>query len=126
MEPHDLNSLPSDDAQLEAWLRASSSLPPIADHGFTARVIATLPAPAAQRSTRRTWFCLAGAFVGLVVAGLKISSGPDFTANVPAITPDAALALKQLADPSFLLAMGVTAASLMFAFWPDVRRLMRG
>lgn len=125
MEPNDLNSPSSDDPQLEAWLRASAALPPLPDNGFTSRVVATLPVTTAQRSTQRMWFCVAGALVGLAVAALKIFTAPDLAISVPTITPDAARAMEQLADPKLLVAVAVTAASLAFAFRPKRRRLVR-
>lgn len=123
MEPNDLNPPPPDDAHVEAWLRSSAALPPLPDDGFTSRVVATLPVPAARRFTQRTWFCVTGALVGLAVAALKIAAAPDFAVSVPAIAPDAALAMEQLADPRLLVAVAVTAASLMFAFRPKRRRV---
>jgi hypothetical protein len=123
MEPNSLNSPPPDDAQLEAWLRNNASLAPLPDDGFTSRVLATLPAPVARQSVQRAWFCIAGALVGLVVAALKIASAPDFALIVPAISPDAARGLEQLADPRLLVAVAVTAASLAFALRPRRRGL---
>ena len=68
MEPNDLNSLPPDEAQLDAWLRASTTQPPLPDDGFSQRVLSALPPPARPDSVRRLWFCVAGALIGGGVA----------------------------------------------------------
>lgn len=125
MEPNDLNTPPPDDVALEAWMRTSASLPPLPDHGFTQRVLVSLPTPVSRRSTQRLWFCLAGALAGITVAALKITTTTDFTTGLSAITPEAVRSLEQLADPKLLVALAVTAASLIFVFWSDVRRLVR-
>ena len=125
MEPNNLNFPPPDDVQLEAWLRTSASLPPLPGDGFTSRVVATLPVPVARRSTQRLWVCAAGAFVGLVVAALKISTAPDLELSVPALTPDATRSLEQLSDPMLAIAVAITVASLTYVFWSDLRRLIQ-
>lgn len=76
MEPADLNSSPDrDDAHLEALLREPA--PPLADAGFSNRVLAALPPPNTDRSvalspTRATpWrglLCAIGALAGVAVA----------------------------------------------------------
>jgi len=125
MEPNDLNLPPPDDAQLEAWLRTSASLPPLPDDGFTSRVVGALPAPVARRSTRRLWVCVAGALVGVTVAAVKITTTTDFMWRVPALAPEAVQSLQQLADPRLLVVLAVTVASLLFVFWSDLRRFVR-
>jgi len=121
MESDHLKSTPSDDAALEAWLRTNASLPPLADVGFSHRVIAALPAP--PRSSPRKWFCLAGALAGTAIAAFKIATSAPSAISLPAISPEVASALAQLSEPSILFALLVTAASLAFALWRDVRRL---
>jgi len=125
MEPNDLKPTPPDDAQLEAWFRASASQPSLPDDGFTQRVLTALPPPARQQSARRLWFCVVGALVGIVVAALGAFSSGSLPAILPALDDTLIAALTQLSVPAFGLALGITLGSLWFAFRDRLRLLPR-
>lgn len=125
MEPTDLNPTPPDDAQLEAWLRASAALPPLSDNGFTPRALSALPPPARQQSAQRMWFCLGGALVGIIVAAFGAMSSGSQPAKLPALEENILAAFAQLNVPAFGLALGITAVSLWFAFRDRLRLLPR-
>jgi flavin-dependent dehydrogenase len=74
MESANLNTDPSRDAQLEAWLHRAST--PIADDGFSARVMAALPP---RRVGSSPWvfrsIAAAGASAGLVIVLFRSGGG---------------------------------------------------
>jgi hypothetical protein len=119
MEPNDLKSPAPDDA-LEAWLRTSSSLPPLPDDGFSRRVLAALPPPA-SRLSRRTWFCAGGALIGAVITVIGAATTPTAAAG-PAFTAPELDLIGQLALPA---ALGVAALSLWFALRDRLPQLLR-
>lgn len=125
MEPSDLKPNSSDDAAVETWLRTHSALPPLPDDGFTPRVLTALPPPASHTLTLRTRICLAGALAGAAMAAWAVLSGGNPLDRLPAL--DAALieSLSQLGSPGAGLAVATTAASLLFAYWRDLRRFAR-
>lgn len=123
MEPTDLNSSPPDDAQLEAWLRASTALPVLPDDGFSRRVLTALPPP--PNSVPRTWFCLGGALIGLVVIANKAWPSGSSSARLPDFQATILTALTQLSVPAFGLALGITFLSLWFAFRERLWKLPR-
>jgi len=125
MEPNDLNSLPPDDVQLEAWLRASTTLPPLPDDGFSQRVLTALPPPAREDSVWRRWFCVAGALTGGGVAALGAFGSGNQTAGLADLQDTILATLAQLSVPGFGLAVGITVGSLWFAFRDRWRLLPR-
>ena len=125
MEPNDLKPTPPDDAQLEAWLRASAAQPSLPDDGFTQRVLTALPPPARQPSARRMWFCTGGALVGIIVAALGALRSGSRPGNLPALGDTIIAVLTQLSVPAFGLALGITLLSLLFAFRDRLRLLPR-
>ncbi len=128
MEPADLNTSANtnDDARLEALLRRAA--PELSDHGFSARVLAALPAVTESHTpalSRRLVVCIvgAGAGCGLVlwrgVSGTELESGADRLG-------DALVNLgPSLADPLFTAALGVTLFSLVVAFRAELRHKLR-
>jgi hypothetical protein len=138
MEPADLNSSHPDDARLEAWLRAHSAAAPLPDDGFSARVLAALPARtqpalsanrfAARRTARRRlWLCLLGALAGMAlgVTANRGASPTDIGHAFGALLPPLAAAFDRLATPSITLAAAATVVSLAVAYWPALVRLQR-
>ena len=125
MEPNDLNSLPPDEAQLDAWLRASTTQPPLPDDGFSQRVLSALPPPARPDSVRRLWFCVAGALIGGGVAALGAFGSDNQPAGLAALQDMILATLAQLSVPGFGLAVGITVGSLWFAFRDRWRLLPR-
>jgi hypothetical protein len=118
MEPADLNRNSPDDAQLEAWLRANSTRPPLPDDGFSAGVLAALPlAPRTSAiSSSRGWFCAVGALLGVTIAAISGRHGPSGAEQLAALGPQLESAIAPLADPATLLALVVTALSLVFVY----------
>lgn len=124
MESPDLKSNSPDDAQLEGLLRAHSTLPPLRDDGFSARVVAALPPAvtpraAAATSPVRGWLIGAAALLGVVVAARPGGSGaaaPGAADQLEAFFAAIQPALAPLADPSVLLALLVSAISLAFVY----------
>jgi hypothetical protein len=115
MEPTDLKPILPDDAALEAWLRANSALPPLADSGFSKRVLATLPRTSRWRMSR-SWFCLGGLALGsmLALAGV-IASGHT-------VTDDLFVSFNNpLAAPPALVALVVALSSSWYAYRDHVR-----
>ncbi len=145
MEPADLNSSPPDDARLEAWLRAHSAAAPLPDDGFSARVLAALPARthpalaadllAARRAAdrrrravhRRLCLCLLGALAGTALGVMADhgASPADVGIAFSALLPPLTAAFDGLATPSIALAAAVTVASLVVVYWPELGRLRR-
>jgi len=115
-----MNALPDDDQRLKELLARVS--PSLSDNGFSARVLAALPAKAAaQTFPTRFAVCFIGALAGLALAWNK------------GVTPDALeLAADQLRgsftrvsprlmDPAVLVAFAVASLSLLYAFKGDQR-----
>ena len=123
MEPSDLKSSSPDDAQLEAWLRSRSAVPPVADEGFSARVLAALPPPAPRRvsSSLRGWLCLAGALIGAGVAWQSGWRHPDAAWEFADLLPNLQAVISPLSDPNVLLAVVVAGMSLAFVYWRELR-----
>lgn len=119
MESPDLNSS-SHDAALDEWLRTSAALPPLADDGFSRRVLAVLPAPR-RRTTLRRNLCLAAlaAGVGVAVIGtLRAGNADGWDRSLQG-------ALEQAGNLPVSVALGVTLLSLWFAFRDRLRLLPR-
>jgi hypothetical protein len=84
MEPANLDPRPFPDDALEASLRAADG-PPLADNGFSTRVVAALPARAgAPRG--RVLIPAAGALAGLVWVLARGASVPTLGATLQDIT----------------------------------------
>lgn len=120
--PHFPPFPPSDDP-LEAQLRKTAA--PLADDGFSTRVLSSLPRPAPKPRrlpNRRTVACSLGALTGLLWT-LAQSESPGAT-NLPAIGSTWMTSVTSLgnflADP-ILVAVGIVIlASLAFAFFHEI------
>jgi ferric-dicitrate binding protein FerR (iron transport regulator) len=113
MEPNDLKSLPDD--AFETLLRANAALPPLADAGFSQRLLATLPAPSRRRS-RRGWAAalgLAGGIAAMLAGG---ALGGGAAPGLPGFNAELVDAVNQLLTPAGTGALLLTAGSLWFAF----------
>lgn len=121
MEPADLNSQSPDDAQLDAWLRQSSVLPPLPDNGFSAQVIAALPPRAPRRRSLSLSAGIVGAVAGIAFAIWQgaFSSGWAPAAEAGNVGLDLC---RQLSDPTLLLAVFIAAASAICALNLDALR----
>jgi hypothetical protein len=122
MEPANLNPAPepADDSKADAWYRANLAAAPLADDGFTDRVLAALPPAPQQAVLSRRLFCLTGALAGTAVAVSQLASF-DFNTLVPVnLTMPA-----HLASPELALAVVLTAACLCYVFRPRLNFLPR-
>jgi hypothetical protein len=120
MESTDLNHS-SDDTQIDSWLRANARQAALPDDGFSARVLAALPAQTpVRRSPRRTWLWLSGGAVGCVVAARTGGSASEIATQFATLVTESRAAFAPLADPSLLLATVVTAGSLMVVYWREL------
>ena len=122
MEPANLNSLPSanDDARLEALLRRAA--PTLPDNGFSARVLAALPATEEQHAPwRRAVFCLVGAAAGCGLAFWRSGASPGLQSGLEQFGVNLADASLVFADPMVSAALVVTALSLLVAFRTELR-----
>ena len=124
MEPADLNSpsAANDDARLQALLNQHAA--PLADEGFSARVLASLPAAPAPSRARspRFWVYLAGAIAGCGFALWQIGSWWEIQSDTAQAISRLSAALAAWNDPTFVLALVVAALSLAVAFQAELRR----
>jgi hypothetical protein len=121
MEPTNLNPSAGPDAEIEALLRGGHAA--LTDNGFSARVVAALPAKARAHHTRLRW-CAAGTITGVLVALASGASFTDFEKSVLELEANLAALVPMVADPSFAIALGVAVVSLGFAFWPAGRKAL--
>lgn len=112
MEPANLNSPEPADDRLEDLLRQKRSAP-LADGGFSARVLAALPPRENRRlAWGRTAVLMAATLAGFAVA---LAQGGHWI-DLPTQLEQAVAAVSdQLADPQISLALAITAASLALA-----------
>lgn len=115
MEPADLNH---DDARLEARLRRPA--PPIADGGFSARVVAALPAPTGHTERLRWLVEIWSAVLGVVVALGGWYFWPGSKTDVVEPLQSAMQNATALADPMLLGAIVISAGCVLFALKPRV------
>jgi hypothetical protein len=121
MEPDDLKSTPPHDAPGDARLRASLTLPPLPDDGFSDRVLTVLPRPQKSHLSPRRLAIVLGAVTGIGFAAVRFATDAPVEFNLPAVGPEFADTLTQLTDPKLHTALGVTVVTLAFVFWRDVR-----
>jgi len=114
MESDDLKSSPAPDDTFETLLRANASLPPLADDGFSRRVLATLP-PARRRSRRGLIATLALGASVLAVFTTVILIKPESSALL-VFNRDLVDAVNQLLSPAGSGAVALTVGSLWYAF----------
>jgi hypothetical protein len=118
MEPANMNAAPDRDSELEQMLRAAN--PPLADAGFSARVVAALPRKS-PRSAGRFAMCAAGAIVGVWFAMQRGASWTSVT-NAGAEVGQTLAALAALAaDPWTVLGFVITGLALVYVFRPISR-----
>ncbi|HEX2853200.1 MAG TPA: hypothetical protein VHO24_08180 [Opitutaceae bacterium] len=119
MEPADLNSPSSHDRRLEQAL--SQSLAPLADDGFSARVLAALPEKkSAAPSILRYGLCLAGATLGATLAVKQAVSPEGLSGTTVQLNEALANASVLVTDPRAFTALLITGVSLLFALKPGV------
>ena len=123
MEPADLNSSTNandDGTRLEAMLRGAA--PALPDDGFSARVLAALPAAEEQRTPwRRIAFCLGGAAAGCGVAFWRSGAGPGLQSSLEHFGVTMANACLVFTNPIVSAALVATALSLLVAFRTELR-----
>ena len=115
-----MNSPDPEDSRLTGLLLP----PPLPDDGFSARVLAALPAPVpSSRVSPRLWCCLGGTVAGLAVAWSGAGSWSDLLGGWTRVECSVTALLAPLADPMLAVAAVAAALSLLFAFksGPDRR-----
>jgi hypothetical protein len=128
MEPANLKPDSPDDAPIEAWLRVNSTSAPLPDDGFSARVLAALPAPAASPTGERTpslrgWLCGGASLLGVIVAANFSGhdpAGATAADQFAALLPPLQTAATSFADPTAWLALVVTGVSLAFVYRREI------
>ena len=114
MESANLNREPSDETALKVWYARNTT--PLPDNGFTARVLASLPPQRSRRSVPTTVIAVAaGALAGIAFAVLKGASLDRLAALGSGLQNAAASMAERLVSPTFTLAVGVTAFSLLIS-----------
>ena len=98
---------------------------PLADAGFTARVLAALPPPAPKPHrfpSRRTIVCTLGALIGfgLALARSGLPRTSDFTAFSYLLQSSVVCTAASLSDPTVLTLGGLTLATLVFAYSREI------
>lgn len=106
-----MNPTPDPDDELDALLRAA--IPPLGDDGFSARVVARLPA-ARRRDRSRGWLAAAGAALGVVIAIAGGASGAAVRVGVSDIQRSFAEVCALAVDPWVPFTLVVIAASLIY------------
>jgi hypothetical protein len=119
MEPADLNYPSSPDRRLEQML--GQPMVPLADDGFSARVLAGLPEKkSAAPSILRWGLCLTGATLGAALA-VKKGLAPNAWDQTGAQLNEALANVSVLlTDPRVFTAFLITGVSLLFALKPHV------
>jgi hypothetical protein len=125
MESRDLN--PHDEARLEAWLRASARLPDLADDGFSARVLAALPAAATRRLPRGRRRALLLCTCATAAGAALTLAGPAGLARLLAALGEALIGMAGAAatPAGAWVALG-TIGALALAYWGELRALVKG
>ena len=118
MEPSRLNSPPDDaDDQLTALLRSNTTA--LSDNGFSTRVLTALP-PRRERHWMLTprFVCtvVIGATSGIGFAWLKGASLTRLADGLSQIGSEISSCGTTLNDPWFILALGLTAVSLLIPY----------
>jgi len=122
MESPKLTPDSPDDARIEAWLRMNSAAEPLADVGFSARVLAALPPPPATESERRrTWLCIVGAMSGAILTAAQGSRWSEAARQFAGLTTEFRAAFTPVADPSLAVGLAFAAAALAFVYWRELR-----
>ncbi len=108
MEPANVNSPTPEDQQIAAWLRKDAA--PLADDGFSLRVLAELPAPRTRSSLRRWIWPTAGAVAGLAVV-VALGGNVDALTNLnrEALATGASLTTDTIAVSAILLIAALAA-----------------
>jgi hypothetical protein len=115
---------PDQEAQLEAWLRMTRASAPPPDDGFSARVMAALPAGAAPHtpaSVPRAILCGVAAAAGLVVTLQQRLSWTAVTAPLHDIGGTVLRLTDETMAGTGALVLAVTLASLVVAYWSELR-----
>jgi hypothetical protein len=118
MEPSSLNSSRDGDAALTTLFR--THVPSIPDDGFSARVLSALPPPEAAvvRSHRVRWpwaAYIGGSLAGATFAVSRAGSWPDFITGVSQLTNALVVVVSTLSEPWLVLALILSALSLVIA-----------
>ena len=126
MESPKLTPDSPDDARIEAWLRMNSAAEPLADDGFSTRVLAALPPRAAENQRRRAWLCIVGAVTGAVLTAAQGSRWSDAAHQLTALMTEFRTAFMPVFDPSLAMALVFAATALAFVYRRELRARLAG
>lgn len=119
-----MNSPADDNQDLAALFRRAS--PPLADAGFSQRVVAALPPRRRRRDLRQLAWCAIGAFAGIAFAASRGAlSAASLAEGGSELGRSLAPMLEIAANPHVLVALVVTGFSVAFALLGDIRVLSR-
>lgn len=121
MESPKLTPDSPDDARIEAWLRINSAAEPLADDGFSTRVLDALPPPAAESQSRRTWLCIVGAASGAAIAAAEGSRWSDAARQLTGLATEFRAAFTSVIDPSLAVGLMFAVTALAFVYWRELR-----
>ena len=124
MEFSDLTPPHRDDVRLHELFREIAPLP---DDGFSARVLAALPAPRSSRTPMlRAVAILIGAAAGLASSWQPLVALASHPPELELVRHSLAQLGGSLSDPHLLLGMALVATSMLYAFMTSARdRLSR-
>lgn len=127
MEPSNLNSSLDDEQRLKTLLAHAAS--PLPDDGFSARVLSALPAKTSSRpfasSTARSVACAVGAFAGVALVWNHGVSPEAIAFASDQLRNSFTGALTGLAVSAISIALFTAGCSLLYAFKPNPRRILR-
>jgi hypothetical protein len=132
METSKMNTPNGGDAELEAWLKANVRVAPLADDGFSERVLAALPVSTKASGgagftsrNRRLILCSAGGILGLaavaLLAGPTVGADPGPYSFLQAVGLSLMACCEHLSDPLVEMGLLVTLVSFGVIYWRELR-----
>lgn len=131
-----MNTLDNGDAELEAWLKANARVAPLADDGFSDRVMAAIPTSTRARGRARFTspngrliLCSAGAILGFsavaLLAGPMVVSDLGPYSFLQTIGLSLMACCEHMSNPIVEVALFAALSSFGVIYWSEVRRWWR-
>ena len=122
-----MNPLPDDEQRLQALLARPS--PPLADDGFSLRVLSALPAKSSASTLAvlpiRSILCTTAALAGLALAWQQGVSDETLEFAATQLRDAFSPTSPRFAEPAIVGALAVAGLSLLYAFKPQPHRLLK-